>query len=209
MKCLPTYGMRKRKIKMINYPEGATPLDQDEIAGLKFKHITTREELDHLEQANIESGLKWLRNKRNEEVLTESFVKELHKKMFGDVWKWAGIFRKSEKNIGIDPIYISTQLRILIDDVHYWIEYKTFSPMEIAIRFHHKLVYIHLFPNGNGRHARIMADTLLVNKFGHREIDWSGGYELSKMSERRKSYIAALRHADKGNYSHLLSFIGI
>ncbi|MGE4349121.1 MAG: mobile mystery protein B [Candidatus Berkiella sp.] len=194
---------------MIIYPEGATPLDPDEIAGLKFKHITTREELDHLEQANIESGLKWLKNKKSVDVLSEVFIKELHKKLFGDVWKWAGMFRKSEKNIGIDPIHISTQLRMLIDDTHYWIEHKTFLPMEVAIRFHHKLVYIHLFPNGNGRHARIMADTLLVNRLGHKAIDWSGGYALSKMSERRKSYIAALKQADKGDYTALLNLIGI
>lgn len=194
---------------MMIYPEGATPLEPDEIAGLKFKHITTREEVDHLEQANIESGLKWLKNKKNFDVLSEIFIKELHKKLFGDVWKWAGMFRKSEKNIGIDPIQLSMQLRLLIDDVHYWIEHKTFLPIEIAIRFHHKLVYIHLFPNGNGRHARIMADTLLENEFGFKAIDWSGGYDLSKITERRKSYISALRQADKGDYTLLLNFVGI
>lgn len=206
MKCLLIYGMRK--IKMISYPEGATPLDLNEIMGLKFKHITTRQELDHLEQANIEAGLKWLKSKKNVEVLTESFIKKLHKKLLGDVWKWAGSFRKSEKNIGVDPIQIPIHLRLLIDDVNYWIDHKIFVPIEIAIRFHHKLVYIHLFPNGNGRHARIMTDALLVNKFGLRELDWAGGHELSEMSERRKDYIMALRQADKGNYSSLLNFIG-
>lgn len=192
---------------MIHSPEGATRLDPNEIEGLKFKHITTREELDHLEQANIASGLQWLKRKSNEDILTEYFMRELHTKLFGDVWKWAGTFRRTEKNIGIDPIQISTQLRLLLDNVDYWITHETFSPIEITLRFHHKLVYIHLFPNGNGRHARIMADTLLANKFGLKEIDWSGGFDLQQMNERRKSYIVALRKADRGDYSDLINFV--
>ncbi len=175
---------------------------------MKFKHITTRGELDHLEQANIESGLIWLNRKKDYDILTEQFIRELHKMLFGDIWKWAGTFRKTEKNIGINSVHISTQLRLLLDDVHFWIEHKTHSPIEIAVRFHHKLVYIHLFPNGNGRHARIIADVLLKSN-GHSEIDWSGGFNLQAMNERRKQYIKALRFADGGDYGPLLSFTGI
>jgi Fic-DOC domain mobile mystery protein B len=191
---------------VIHYPDGATPLDPDEMEGLKFKHITTRGELDHLEQANIESGLIWLNRKKDYDILTEQFIRELHKMLFGDIWKWAGTFRKTEKNIGINPVHISTQLRLLLDDVRLWIEHKTYSPREIAVRFHHKLVYIHLFPNGNGRHARIIADVLLKSN-GLNEIDWSGGFNLQAMNERRKQYINALRLADGGDYGPLLRIL--
>lgn len=190
------------------YPEGATPLDPDEIAGLKFKHISTRTELDHLEQSNIELGLIWLNRQKNIDLLSEYFIRELHKKLFGDVWKWAGTFRTTEKSIGIDPIHISVKLRNLLDDMRFWIEHQSYSPIETALRFHHKLVFIHLFPNGNGRHARIMADTLLVNKFGLKEIDWAQGFQMQSMNIRRKSYIDALRFAVKNDYGPLLKFAG-
>lgn len=192
----------------IDYPEGATPLDPDELAGLKFGHVTTRGELDHLEQANIQNGLQWLKRTRHSDVLSEKFVRTLHKKLFGDVWNWAGTFRQSEKNIGIDPIQIAIQLRVLIDDTRYWIDHETYPPVEVAARFHHKLVYIHPFPNGNGRHARIMADTILNKIYELDPIDWAGGYDLQSMNERRKQYIQALRAADQRDYRLLFSFIG-
>lgn len=121
----------------MEYPEGATPLDPDEIVGLKHKHVTTRNELDQLEQANIQSGIEWLTRTRNKDILNETFVRELHKQLFGDVWKWAGTFRRTEKNIGVDPLQIPEKLRTLLDDVRYWIENTTYSPEEIAVRFHH------------------------------------------------------------------------
>lgn len=193
---------------MIEYPEGATPLDPDEIEGVKFKHITTRGELDHLEQGNIQMGLGWLSRSRNPDILSEEFVRKLHKRLFGDVWKWAGKFRTTGKNIGVDPAQIGVQLRMLLDDVKYWIDNDTYSAEEIAIRFHHKLVYIHPFPNGNGRHARIIADALLTKLMKKAPIDWAGGYDLQSMGERRREYIAALRAADKNDYSLLFAFAG-
>lgn len=202
-------GYRLGKQNIMIYPEGATPLDPEEMEGLKFKHVTTREQLDHLEQANIESGLIWLKRQKSPEILTEFFIKELHKKLFGDVWKWAGNFRKTQKNIGIESHKIATELRNLLDDVQYWINNNTYSPIEIILRFHHKLVYIHLFPNGNGRHARIMADALAVHQFELQEIDWARGHKLTNISERRSEYIEALRKADKNNYRSLLEFVGV
>jgi len=139
----------------IEYPPGATSLDPDEIEGLKFKHVTTREQLDHLEQANIEQGLIGLQQCKDKDVLNERFVKKLHKRLFGEVWVWAGAFRQTEKNTGVDPRQIAVELRKLMDDARFWIENNTYNPSEVAIRFHHRLVYIHLFPNGNGRHARV------------------------------------------------------
>ena len=193
---------------LVDYPDGATPLDPDELDGLKFKHVSTRGELDQLEQAGITEGLKWLDKQKNPDVLSEAFVLELHKRLFGSVWKWAGTFRRTEKNIGVDPIQVAIQLRQLLDDAKYWIEHATYTPKELAARFHHKLVFIHPFPNGNGRHARIMADAVLTKLLNEQAIDWAGGYRLEAMNERRNQYIAALRAADGHDMSALLEFVG-
>lgn len=193
----------------MNYPDGATPLDPDEMLGLKFKHVMTRGQLDHLEQANIQNGLRWLSRRKKLDVLNETFIRQFHKKLFGEVWEWAGTFRKTEKNIGIDPLQIGVELRVLLDDVRYWIDHETYSSIESAVRFHHRLVYIHLFPNGNGRHARIVADALLTKTLNEKPIDWSGGHNLQAMNDRRHLYIQALRSADKGDYSSLLMFAGL
>ena len=131
-------------------PQGATALNPDELEGLKYRHITMRGQLDELEQVNIESGLLWLGRRRKTDILTEQFIRELHRRLFGDVWKWAGQFRRTEKNIGIDPLEIGVQLRLLQDDARYWADHGTFPPLEAAARFHHRLVQIHPFPNGNG-----------------------------------------------------------
>lgn len=193
---------------MLDDPEGATPLDPDEMEGLKHKHVTTRGELDHLEQANIQSGMQWMKKIRKKEILNEKFVRDLYRKLFGEVWRWAGIFRMTEKNIGVDPREITVNLRMLLHDVRYWIDNETYSLEEIAIRFHHRLVCIHLFPNGNGRHARIMADALL-KVFEKPPIDWAGGLDLQTMAVRRKEYITALRAADQENYVPLFEFAGL
>jgi len=193
---------------LVDYPDGATPLDPDELDGLKFKHVSTRGELDQLEQAGITEGLKWLDKQKNPDVLSEAFVLELHKRLFGSVWKWAGTFRRTEKNIGVDPIQVAIQLRQLLDDAKYWVEHGTYTPKELAARFHHKLVFIHPFPNGNGRHARIMADAVLTKLLNEPAIDWAGGYRLEAMNERRDQYIAALRAADGHDMSALLEFVG-
>jgi Fic-DOC domain mobile mystery protein B len=189
----------------MEYPEGTTPLDPNELGGLKHRHITTREELNELEQANIESGLQWLVRQR-EDVLSDEFAVRLHKRLFGDVWDWAGTFRKTGKNIGIDPIHIRVELRMLTGNARYWADHDTYPPFEAAIRFHHRLVQIHPFPNGNGRHARIMADAVLKHVYGVKPIDWAGGHDLQKMNERRAAYIAALKAADNGDFAPLLAF---
>jgi Fic-DOC domain mobile mystery protein B len=191
----------------IEYPEGATPLDPDELGGLRFKHVTTREQLDELEQANIESGLRWLARHRGD-VLTDDFALTLHRRLFGDVWNWAGSLRRTDKNIGIDPLHIRVELRTLIDDTRYWAEHSTYSPVESAVRFHHRLVFVHPFPNGNGRHARIMADAVLRRVFRADPIDWAGGHDLQRMNDRRIAYIAALKAADQGDFGPLLKFAG-
>ena len=193
----------------MDYPEGATPLDPDEMDGLRHKHVTTREELDYLEQANIQNGLQWMKKSRQSDIIHESYVRELHRQLFGEVWSWAGTFRTTEKNIGVDPQQIPVQLRLLLGNVTFWIEKKTFSPEEIAIRFHYGLVNIHPFPNGNGRHARVMADALLIKIFKKSPIDWASGQNLQAMGQRRNEYINALKNADEGNFEPLRAFAGI
>jgi Fic-DOC domain mobile mystery protein B len=145
------------------YIEGQSPLDEDEKEGLIIRTISTRSELDEFEQKNIETAVAWTlsRNYKLDEILSEKFILEVHKRMFGQVWKWAGKFRKSNKNIGVDKFQIHTELRKLIADCRYWIDHKIFEPDEIAVRFKHRLVQIHLFPNGNGRHSRLCGDILI------------------------------------------------
>lgn len=194
-------------IQGMQYPDGATPLDPNELGGLKHKHITKQIELNQLEQANIESGLRWLGRQRAD-VLSDSFATTLHSRLFGDVWDWAGTFRKTGKSIGVDPIHIPVELRTLMDDAKYWASNKTYQPSEAAARFHHRLVKIHPFPNGNGRHARIMADAMLDRVYKAKPIEWAGGHDLQKIGERRTAYIAALKAADRGDINPLLQFIG-
>ncbi len=189
-------------------PEGATPLDPDEIEGLKFGHITMRGELDELEQANIAQGLQWLGRRRGGDILTDNFIRQLHVRLFGEVWDWAGTYRLREKNIGIDPVQISMQLRMLLDNTRFWAENGTYEPLEAAARFHHRLVQIHPFPNGNGRHARIAADVLLNDYFDHPPIEWASGFDLQADNKRRLDYIAALRAADAQDFDPLLAFVG-
>jgi Fic-DOC domain mobile mystery protein B len=142
-------------------------------------------------------------------VLTDNFAVDLHKQLLGDVWDWAGSFRKTRKNIDfIDAAQIPVELRKLMDDARYWAEYKTYTPLEAAVRLHHRLTQIHPFPNGNGRHARIMADAMLERIYGTAAIDWAGGYDLQKMNERRDAYIAALKAADNGDIGPLMRFVG-
>ena len=184
--------------------DNSTPLTEEEKQQLKAKWITTRAELNELETKGIVDAEIWLlQNKKD--ILNETFIKNLHKKIFGDIWKWAGTFRTTERNIGVAPYEIQPKLRILLDDVKFWIDNRTFSPKEIAIRFHHRLVQIHPFPNGNGRISRLMAD-LLMRQFGLPVLNWGSG-SLTEISELRRKYILALQEADNGDYSSLLCFI--
>lgn len=188
-------------------PDGATPLDPNELEGLKLPHIETRDELDQLEQQNIQEGYNWLaRQRKYKDFISEDFLKTLHEKLFGSVWSWAGQFRSSEKNIGIDPRHIPVELRTLLDDAKFWVENKTFSREEFAARFHHRLVKVHPFPNGNGRHARIMTDVILEKVLGVAPVNW-GATPLEKEGEHRQNYIKALRAADNNDYRQLLEFV--
>lgn len=190
------------------YDEGQTPIDDDEKAGLKILTISTMRELNEFEQNNIEKAVQWtLRQKfKKENILTEAFIKKLHIQMFGEIWKWAGQYRKTNKNIGVDKSIISVQLRNLLDDALYWLAHKSFSEVEFAIRIKHRIVSIHLFPNGNGRHSRLFADVIISHIFNMQPFSWGSNSDLYSSNSGRKRYIEALREADNGNYQRLLKF---
>lgn len=188
---------------LFEQPDNATPLTPEEMRELIPTHIAYRRELNEAEQENIARAQDWALGRRRD-LLNEKFVKDLHWHMLGEVWRWAGKFRTSERNIGIAFYEIPVALRELLDDTKAWIEYKTYPPDEIAVRFHHRLVQIHPFPNGNGRHSRLMAD-LLAMSLGEERFSW-GRASLQEAGELRERYITALRDADNHDIGPLLAF---
>lgn len=182
----------------------STPLTEEEKQQLKAKWITTRSELNELETKGLASAEIWL-SKNKKDIYNEIFLKQLHKKMFGNIWKWAGTFRTTERNIGVAPYEIQPKLRMLFDDTKFWVDNNVYSKKEIAVRFHHRLVQIHPFPNGNGRISRIMAD-LIMRSFGLKNLHWGKG-NLTEISALRTKYIFALQEADRGNYTDLIDFV--
>jgi len=186
--------------------DGQTPLDPDENAGLIPRHIDTKGALNDWEQENILQATQWLRRTKIPEVLTEEFCRNLHRRMFDKTWKWAGTFRKSDKNMGCDWSLVAVKLNQLLGNAHYWVEKETFTPDELAAQFHHALVWIHPFPNGNGRHSRMMADALL-KQLGRKAFSWGGGENLVSANEVRARYLAALRAADRNDFTDLLAFV--
>jgi Fic-DOC domain mobile mystery protein B len=186
--------------------DGQTPLDLNETAGLIPRHIETTGALNDWEQENILQAVKWLRRAKVTEVLSESFCRELHQRMFNKTWSWAGKFRVSDKNIGCDWTMVAVKLNQLLGNARYWVDNETFPLDELAARFHHDLVWIHPFPNGNGRHSRMMADALL-KQLGQKAFSWGGDVSLVSANQVRAQYLAALRAADKNDFAELLAFV--
>ncbi len=186
---------------------GSTPLDPDEAAGLLPKHITSQADLNAWEQNNILQGREWAQQtrQRKRDFLNEGFIRELHQRMFGDTWKWAGTFRSSDKTIGVAWEQIAVQLRDLLDNIQHQKDNNIYAADELAIRFHHRLVWIHPFPNGNGRHSRLMAE-LLVTQLGGLAFSWGGGADLVSTGAARERYLNALREADAGAVDSLITF---
>lgn len=189
---------------LFDEPDDATPLEPEEREGLLQTWVTYRSELNEAEQTNITAGAAWARRRRRKDILTDTFIKQLHSKMFGDVWAWAGDYRGTERNLGVDPVRIPVELHIVLDDARYWVENKTYPPDELAVRLHHRLVAIHPFPNGNGRTTRLVADLLAV-QLERDPFTW-GRASLTDASETRTRYIAALRAADNHDIGPLLEF---
>lgn len=191
----------------IEYHEGQTPLDEEEKEGLLIPSIATRGELDEFEQQNIEEAIQWalMRTRKAEEILTEEFICKVHEKMYANVWKWAGKFRKTNKNLGVDKWQIPTELKKLLDDARFWYENNIYQPDEMAIRIKHRIVSIHCFLNGNGRHSRLMADIIIDKLYKLPVFSW-GANNNSTENEIRKMYLNAVKAADRGDIHLLLAF---
>jgi Fic-DOC domain mobile mystery protein B len=188
-------------------PDDATPLDPALRGDLLQTWVTTRNDLNEVEQENIVKGAAWARRRRGsklEDLLHDDYARTLHKQMFGEVWKWAGTYRQRELNIGIAPHLVPAEMPALIDNVRYWVEQKTYPADEIAVRLHHRLTQIHAFPNGNGRHARMMAD-LLIERLGGEPFTWGSG-SIADTGTLRRQYVDALKAADGHNMGPLIAF---
>jgi len=187
--------------------DGQTPLEEEEKEGLLIPTIATRGELDEFEQQNIEQAVQWTLGRafKPELIFTEEFIRTVHKRMYADVWAWAGEFRKTNKNIGVDIWQIPSNLKYLLDDAQYWYKNNTYPPDEMAVRFKHRLVSIHCFPNGNGRHSRLMADIIIEKLYKQPVFSW-GAAKLSSEGYTRQAYLKAVKIADQGDYSLLLAF---
>lgn len=185
--------------------DGNTPLSPEELADL-VPNLATKEELNEWERENILLAREWATSDRTAplEMMSDQYIRKLHERMFDETWKWAGLYRLTEKNIGVPVHEIRERLMALFGDVRYWIENKTYSPDEIAVRFHHRLVSIHPFPNGNGRHARLIADVLVL-KLGNPAFTW-GSANLVEEGAARTRYLEAIRAADDGDIQPLLRF---
>ena len=184
-------------------PDHATPLSPEERAGLKLAHITERQQLNEVEQQNIALAVSWAASRKHNPV-REPFGRGLHKRMFGEVWTWAGDYRTSNKNLGAEHGMIVPRLYEVFEQIGYWVDHKTFPPDEIAVRFHHGLVVVHPFPNGNGRWSRLMGDVLAV-RLGRPAFTWSGG-ALADAGDMRARYIEALQAADNYDFTLLIDF---
>lgn len=185
--------------------EGETKLSSDERAGLKLKHIMTMRELDEAEALNIMEALEFLRRYQKKNYFELEFAVKLHRKMFHHVWSWAGVLRSTEKNIGVSPFKVAVELKKLLDDMKAWIEFKSYPPIEMVARLHHRLVWIHPFPNGNGRWARIYTE-YICRRESWPKPNWHASEDPH---ERRVQYIAALRAADLKNYGPLIQFLSL
>lgn len=186
--------------------DGATPLDHNQIKGIRFSHLTTMGELDEIEDENIQTGLEWLNRQKTEDYLSSQFLCKLHDKLFCDVWKWAGKFRTVEVNISSYRAFdVAPQLLNFFEDVKLWIPSGKMSWDEISAEMHHRLVSIHPFPNGNGRTTRIFTE--YVERRNNRPVtSWKASL-VDDPKKRRASYIFALKAADKGDFTFLIEFM--
>lgn len=187
---------------------GATPLTEEDLEGLRIPSVLTQGDLNEAEAANIVRGQEWAlraRSGRLPEMLSDAFMQRLHASMFGEVWKWAGVYRRTNVNIGADHLQIRASLRNLYEDARAWLEHDTYSPEEFAIRLHYRLVSVHPFRNGNGRHARMVAHIVLVRHFKQEPLPW-GNSSLQASDAARRDYIAALVAADHHDLGPLLVF---
>lgn len=186
-----------------NDRNGNTVLSGQELKGLKLRHITRMKELDEAEQINITQGLLWLAGQGNAQFMTDSFFRKLHSQLFGEVWKWAGTYRTTEKNIGIEAYRVPSEMLKMLKDTQYWIDHQSYETNELIAHFHHRLVYIHPFPNGNGRFSRILTN-YFCKRNGYSRPQWQSHLNPHM---RRKLYIHCLQQADMKKIKPLESYL--
>jgi Fic-DOC domain mobile mystery protein B len=187
--------------------DDATPISADEQPAL-IPSITTRPELNQLERLNITAARTWAMRRTvftRPDLLSDVFARELHRRMFNRVWAWAGRYRTTEKNIGWEAHRLAEGVRNTFDDAQAWFEFSTYPLIEIAVRLHHRLVLIHPWPNGNGRHARLMAD-IVIAAYRGTELTWGAKHDLTSIGDVRRRYIDAVRAADQGDFGPLIAF---
>ena len=184
--------------------DGHTALSEDDRLGLIPAYIATRGDLFAAEERNIAAALLRRRAPPPARLLDDKYVRDLHAAMFGDVWNWAGRYRATETNIGVAPHTIAADVRLMVGDALAWIEYGTYDPDELAVRFHHRLVAIHPFPNGNGRLGRVAAN-YLIRGLGGEPFSWGARADL-ETDALRAAYRHALQRADAGEIANLLAF---
>jgi Fic-DOC domain mobile mystery protein B len=187
---------------LLTEPSGATPLSDEERRGLRLP-VLNRAELNQVEAENISRAMTWLflssRRPRPALVASETWLVGLHRRMYDQVWTWAGKYRTSDRNLGVPHWQVRMDMRTLEADAQTWLADTSparFGIDECAIRFGYRLVVIHPFPNGNGRWSRLASDAFAVS-LGGRRFTW-GGASLAEPSKVRHRYIAALQTADRG-----------
>ena len=168
------------------------------------------EDINQAELVGIVGATDWAKRARlnPKEV---KFWQRLHEQMFGQVWDWAGEWRQHEPNIGVPPHDIHPKMKSLQDDLAVWLfDECDMTALELIARFHHRLVYIHPFSNGNGRWGRLMTDVLANRELGIPSITWAaGGDDLrNRESKERKKYVAAVKAGDKGEIEPLMNYLG-
>ncbi|RLA29618.1 MAG: mobile mystery protein B [Gammaproteobacteria bacterium] len=167
------------------------------------------EDINQAELVGIVEATDWAKKTRlsPNEV---KFWQRLHAQMFGQVWSWAGEWRQHEPNIGVPPQDIQPDMKNLQDDLAFWLSEKCdMAALELIARFHHRLVYIHPFSNGNGRWGRLITDVLAARVLGMTPLTWArGGHGLRDIeSDERKKYIATIKAADKGEFGPLMEYL--
>jgi len=187
--------------------EGATPIEPDDADALIPAGIRTRDDLNAWEQVGIAAARSWALDRRRPlplpRVLDESFLRELHRRMFGATWRWAGSYRRTNTNIGVPWPTIVTARHEAIADARTWIDEETWSHEEMLARWHHRLVVIHPFPNGNGRWSRLATD-LLARARAVPLPTWGASLPAA---DTRRHYLEALRRADAGEFERLREFL--
>lgn len=188
------------------YEAGQSHLDKEELEGLKLSGIKDWKEIIAHESKSISKTITWTEKNQfsTEKIFSELFIREIHKRMFGDVWSWAGKYRLSNKTMGVEKTLISKELKQLFNNIKFWIESESYDPDEITIRFIHRLMQIQCFPDGNARHAKLMADIVIEHVFNGDIFTW--GESLNNPKLQREKFLDALKKADKGKMEDLIKF---